>query len=572
MKTATHPRPSPCARERSPYVPRAAAGGFSFVELLVSIVIAGVAFAALVPVFVGAQQKASSDQMRNVALNIAQDRIEKVRALSYSQIAADADDPTSTPNLYNPAFMGGQFGAETTITSGVGGTKVFTVGYTVTEVGAGLTAYKKVDVDVSWVGSPTPVKHARLTTMVSKQYAGPQITNLSLSPMDLQGQVTGKPVVITATIAPVDVASMAVNGTIKGKVIFYVFSAVNGTEIASATVNTGDAGNTVPGTFTWSWDAATADDGDYSFRAQAYNNASATTPDPGNVWQRTATLVTTGAPPKVTGLTATAGDGRVTLNWTASTASDFDHYEVWMGTTSGGESDLGVSGLTANSYIVTGLVNDDDYYFRVYAVDGDGNRSAASSEVSCSPTSMPDVSRPGMPGSFTAVPSGNTAVLTWTASTQDGTSTLGGYYIYRDGASTPFATVNAGATTWTDIVGWSTTHTYYLRAYNAAGRRSYPTASLVVSTGAATRHNLTIRNTYNGKIYVYVRSTTSPFLWWVSANPSTSSATQPGSKQINKNSSAIWYQLPYDSYTVSSTGGFSQTLNPATAPSVNVNR
>ena len=33
--------------------------GFSFVELLVTIIIAGIAFAALVPVFVGAQQTAS---------------------------------------------------------------------------------------------------------------------------------------------------------------------------------------------------------------------------------------------------------------------------------------------------------------------------------------------------------------------------------------------------------------------------------------------------------------------------------------------------------------------------------
>ena len=51
--------------------------GFSFVELLVTIIIAAIAFAAMVPVFVGASQKASGDKARNIALNVAQDRLEK---------------------------------------------------------------------------------------------------------------------------------------------------------------------------------------------------------------------------------------------------------------------------------------------------------------------------------------------------------------------------------------------------------------------------------------------------------------------------------------------------------------
>jgi prepilin-type N-terminal cleavage/methylation domain-containing protein len=527
--------------------------GFSFVELLVSIVIAGIAFAALVPVFVGAQQKASGDQMRNTALNIAQDRIEKVRALSYNQIVADKNNPTSTPNLYNPTYMGGQFGPSYTATSGTGSTKVFTVDYTVTEVGSGLTAYKKVDVDVFWSGSPLPVKHARLTTMVSKQYAGPQITNLALSPTNLLGQVTGKPVVMTVTISPADIASMAVNGALKGKVIFYVFSAVNGTQIATYTVKTGDAGNAVAGTYTASWDAATAGDGDYSFRAQAFNNASATTPDPGNVWQRTATLLTNGAPPKVTGLTAAPGDGRVTLNWTASTATDLDHYEVWMGTTSGSEANLNVSGLTANSYIKTGLTNDNDYYFKVYAVDTDGNRSPASDEVTCSPTLTPGVNRPSTPASFNAVASLNTAVLTWTASFQDGTSTLGGYYIYRDGSTTAFASVAAGATTWTDTIGWSTTHTYYVRAYNAAGRRSYSTSTVSVTTSAAPTYTLTVKFSVSSG-----NPTGSAKVVQTDVVPNVTS----GPTSLNKNSSAVFAGRPYGVYTVSVTvNGVTKTLD-----------
>lgn len=544
------------------------ARGFSFVELLVTIVIAGIVFVAMVPVFVGAQQKASGDQMRNIALNVAQDRVEKIRALTYSQIAANKNTPATTPNLYNASWMGGQFGPSFTATSGGGGSKVFTVEYTVTEVGSGTTVYKKVDVDVFWTGAPVPVKHARLTTFVAKQYAGPQITNLALSPLNAAGEVTGRPVVMTATVAPADISSMVVSGSAKGKVVFYVFSAVNGLQVATFTVNTGDAGNTVAGTYAASWDAATADDGDYSFRAQAYS----TTGDAGNVWQRTATVVLTGAPPKVTGLTAGAGDGRAILNWAACAASDFDHYEVWMGSSPGAESQLVLDpALTANTYIKTGLTNEDTYYFVVYAVDHDGNKSPASDEVSVIPTLTPGVNRPSTPGSFAAAPAFNTASLSWTASVQDGTSTLAGYSIYRDGGTTPYASVDAGAVMWSETVGWSTTHTYSVRAYNAAGRRSLATATLSTTTGAATKHKLTVTNTKtSAAITVWVQSTTTPFLWWRgTVNPSTSTSTKPAGLSIaKKGGKGYWYLLPFDTYTVTTGGGQVQTINPAVAPSI----
>ena len=61
---------------------RRGARGFSFVELLVTIIIAGIAFAAMVPLFVQAQQKNSADNVRNISLQIAQDKIEKIRQLS----------------------------------------------------------------------------------------------------------------------------------------------------------------------------------------------------------------------------------------------------------------------------------------------------------------------------------------------------------------------------------------------------------------------------------------------------------------------------------------------------------
>lgn len=62
--------------------------GFSLIELLVTIVIAGVVFAAMVPFFANGLKASSRDQERNVAANIAADRIEQVRLLDYQTITA----------------------------------------------------------------------------------------------------------------------------------------------------------------------------------------------------------------------------------------------------------------------------------------------------------------------------------------------------------------------------------------------------------------------------------------------------------------------------------------------------
>ncbi|MEI6451585.1 MAG: type II secretion system protein, partial [Actinomycetes bacterium] len=149
--------------------------GFSFVELLVTMIIAGIVFAAMVPMFVGASQKSSGDKMRNIALNVAQDRMEKIRQLDYDQI--------TKANLESATFAGGQFGKEwTTYSSGV--PRVFDIAYDLKNVGGSgaSPAYVRVKVTVTWTAPPRPVKPVELQTYVSRQYAGPQITNLELSP------------------------------------------------------------------------------------------------------------------------------------------------------------------------------------------------------------------------------------------------------------------------------------------------------------------------------------------------------------------------------------------------------
>lgn len=113
--------------------------GFSMVELLVTVVLAGIIFAAMVPVFATALKKTSVDNMRVTATNLAADRIEKIRTLNYADIT-DA-------NLNDSTFAGGAFVA--TFTPGPGGGRVFTTTYVVEP----QTKYKRITVTVSWSAS-----------------------------------------------------------------------------------------------------------------------------------------------------------------------------------------------------------------------------------------------------------------------------------------------------------------------------------------------------------------------------------------------------------------------------------
>ncbi len=91
-------------------------------------------------------------------------------------------------------------------------------------------------------------------------------------------------------------------------------------------------------------------------------------------------------PDAPTGLTATAGDGTITLSWTASSETDIAKYGVYYGTESGPTvKQAEVSGASTVTTTISGLSNNVTYYFRVTAIDNDNYESGYSSEVSASP-------------------------------------------------------------------------------------------------------------------------------------------------------------------------------------------
>jgi len=101
-----------------------------------------------------------------------------------------------------------------------------------------------------------------------------------------------------------------------------------------------------------------------------------------------------GAPPgPPTGLSGAAGNGQVTLNWTAPASNggqEITNYRVYRGTSSGSETLLTTGGC-ANLAVVltctdTGLVNGQTYFYKVTAVNPAGE-STQSNEASARPTS-----------------------------------------------------------------------------------------------------------------------------------------------------------------------------------------
>lgn len=88
-----------------------------------------------------------------------------------------------------------------------------------------------------------------------------------------------------------------------------------------------------------------------------------------------------GSAPGAPSLTATAGNGQVTLAWTDSGATATSH-NLYQGTASGSLSLVGPIG--SSPYVVTGLTNGTPYYFKVSATNLEGE-SALSTEQSATP-------------------------------------------------------------------------------------------------------------------------------------------------------------------------------------------
>jgi prepilin-type N-terminal cleavage/methylation domain-containing protein len=528
--------------------------GFSLMELLITIALAAIFFGVIVSVFVGAAKTASKDNLRNIAANVAQSKIEKIRGLQYDQIKADTD------HLYNSTtFANGQFGPQFESKS-AGGSKTYWVYYATdlypSDAQAGHEDYKEVQVWVSWAVSPPiatadiaaltssdpavadPVR-ARLTsansvtlrTLVYKQYAGPGIVG--------PPRITSPAVSVRNTIED---PSRALNCVSERNMTFVIdvdpdqTSTTAGVDVAiySATgelieqLSDTDSKTLTPAAqrltdnhwqVTWTV-PQTVDDGGCTVAATAVSTSS----HQGNT-ASTDFQLEFGPPDRVT-LAATSGDMVVQLNWTVSD-SDIDHYIIYRSlTTDFGDAledewmTTSYTDPTSSSNGGSPLVNETQYHYRVVAVDVFGQRSPDTGEardvVTAKPVPGPDGTAPYPPSNLQWVASGKIITLSWSASSGDvaiGTtvSGLGDYYLYQS---------QDGVNNWLEIwhglglsrsVGhtdYSQTMYYRVTAKDVALNESAPTNIVAATSDAPPLFNLRIWNPLSNRRYVRVHSGT----------------------------------------------------------------
>lgn len=529
--------------------------GFSFVELLVTIIIAGIAFAALVPVFVGAQQVASGEQQRNAALGLAQDKLEKVRGLDYDVITQAGLTGDTIPNA--------QFGTTVAWATGGGGTRDYTVAYQVDLLPVGSTdgaeSYKQVTITVAWTGNPKPVKPVVLSTMVSKQYAGPQVVRFEVGPDSVIKETSGSwsivsgPVVLDAYLANEDILSMnqAAAEADRGYVEFTV-TPLNGTAVVSQKV-TAPVSALESGHYSFEWDNSAAPDGVYIFQAVAVAGfGSRTQGMPVSI----ALKYESHAPPPPTGLNVTSvGDGVVALGWVTPSAGDVDHYEVWR--SADGVNFAKLADETSVFYTDNAVSNGTTYSYKVKTVDKEGLVGPPTDAVPATPNVTGDSVPPSAPAPLIAAvdPAQPTVHLTWTASIDGGTpsSGLAGYIIERSptGAPGSWTTLQGG---YGDVfyddtaAGWATTWYYQVRAVDGAGNASANAGAGPVTTVPIIYRSIDVTNNHSSDVFVWVQN--AGLLTWY-ATDGAASPTRPGSgERVKKSKSVTWSNLPGGVYNV----------------------
>jgi hypothetical protein len=105
-----------------------------------------------------------------------------------------------------------------------------------------------------------------------------------------------------------------------------------------------------------------------------------------------ATPTDTTPPAAPMGLTASAGNQTVSLNWNNNSEPDINGYNVYRSTTSGsGYAKINGSLLSSSDYIDNSAINGTTYYYVVTAVDTSSNESGYSSQVSAMPHIITDV-------------------------------------------------------------------------------------------------------------------------------------------------------------------------------------
>jgi serine protease len=189
-------------------------------------------------------------------------------------------------------------------------------------------------------------------------------------------------------------------------------------------------------------------------------------------------------PSAPTGLSASAGNGTVALDWSNNTEADLDGYIVYRATSAAGPyAALNSNPLGASAYTDGSVTNGTTYYYRVTAVDIAGNESADSATVSGTPEGG-DTTPPAAPTGLSGTSTRNSVSLNWADNSE---SDLAGYFVYRATRSGgPFTRVTGspvGASAYVDTgLNSRTRYFYYVTATDTSGNESGQSSRIRVRT------------------------------------------------------------------------------------------
>jgi large repetitive protein len=159
-----------------------------------------------------------------------------------------------------------------------------------------------------------------------------------------------------------------------------------------------------------------------------------------------------------TGLTETPADGQVTLSWTipdSDGGATIDYYVIY-------QDDVALTiNPTANSAIISGLVNGQSYSFAVAAHNSVGI-GAKSDAVQAVPYTLPSITL-----GLDAVAGNGQVILNWTAPASNGGAGIDYYIVYQDGAALPNQQTGTTATISGLVNGQ--TYAFTVAAHNSAG-------------------------------------------------------------------------------------------------------
>ena len=195
-----------------------------------------------------------------------------------------------------------------------------------------------------------------------------------------------------------------------------------------------------------------------------------------------ATRIATPAPPAPTGLAAAAGNGEVTLSWTAPT-TPVTSYRMNRATAAGGPyAPVACDPLTTTSCVDRTVINATAYYYYAVSLDAEGFWGAASNDngdcdlgPGCVRALPINPGPPSVPAGFTAVDagSGGALVLSWQPNAERDLKSYNVYYGSLPGLYPTKLTFGGGVTS-TLLTGLQNGVRYYfvISATNTSGNES----------------------------------------------------------------------------------------------------